>query len=122
MMIQWLISQPLAGRVNTPVKIAPACRAIVSPQVALFRAACRFPLAGTAIVLPGAGVSAIALATVTRGSSAGPPKLPVAVLLAASVTLTVKLNVPTVVGMPPKSPFVFIVIPAGGVPAEMLQL
>jgi hypothetical protein len=84
------------------------------------------------MTVPGAGVSVIALGTVTRGSSAGPSKLPpavtvtlklpVAVLLVASVTVTVKLNVPAAVGMPAKSPFVFIAIPAGGVPADMLQL
>src|ERR1019366_10065482 len=49
-------------------------------------------------------------------------KLPVAVLLAASVTVAVKLNVPAAVGTPANSPFLFIAIPAGGVPAEMLQL
>ena len=81
---------------------------------------------------PGAGVSDIALGTVTRGSSAGPSKLPpattvtlklpVAVLAVASVTMAVKLDVPGVVGMPAKSPCTFIAIPAGGVPAEMLQM
>ncbi len=81
---------------------------------------------------PGAGVSVIALGTVTLGSSAGPSKLPpattvalklpVAVLLAASATVTVKLDVPAEVGRPAKFPFAFIAIPAGGVPAEMLQL
>src|SRR6266699_3638608 len=81
---------------------------------------------------PGAGVSDIALGTVTLGSSAGPSKLPpavtvvlklpLAVLLAASVTVTVKLKVPAVVGIPARSPFAFIEIPAGGVPPEMLQL
>ena len=49
-------------------------------------------------------------------------KLPVAVLLFASVTMTVNVSVPVVDGVPEKSPLVLIVIPDGGAPAEMLQL
>src|SRR5260370_9687286 len=81
---------------------------------------------------PGAVVSVIALGTVTLGSSSGPSKLPpattvalqfpVAVLLAASATVTVKLDVPAEVGRPAKFPFTFIAFPAGAAPAEMLQL
>src|ERR1700719_2357080 len=132
MMIQWLLSQVLAGTMNLPVKVAPACSWIVSPQCALFKADCRSPPALTVMTDPGVGVSDIALGTVTRGSSAGPSKLPpattvtlklpVAVLAAPSVTLAVKLNVPVSVDMPAKSPFAFSAIPAGGVPAELLQM
>src|SRR6202795_2190990 len=131
-MIQWLLSQFLAGTTNLPLKVAPACSWIVSPQCALFKAACRSPPALTGRTDPGAGVSDRALGTVTRGSSAGPSKLPpattvtlklpVAVLAAASLTVTVKLEVPAVVGMPARSPFAFIAIPPGGVPADMLQM
>ena len=40
-----------------------------------------------------------------------------------SVTSTVKLNVPLLVGVPLIKPLVgFIVMPAGNVPAEILQL
>ena len=77
-------------------------------------------------------MSAIELETVVLGSSAGPSKLPplitvtlklpVAVWLAASVTIAVKLNVPVVVGVPPKFPLAFIEVPGGTVPAEILQV
>src|SRR5208337_395173 len=105
---------------------------MVSPHWALLIAVCGSPVALTWIRWPGAGVSDIALGTVTRGSSAGPSKLPaamisalklpVAVWLAASVTVTVKLKVPAAVGMPAKSPLAAIAIPVGGVPAEIFQL
>lgn len=49
-------------------------------------------------------------------------KFPVAVLLVASVAVTVKLKVLAAVGMPAKLPLAIIAIPAGGVPAEILQL
>jgi hypothetical protein len=72
MMIQELTLQFFAGTVNTPVKVAPACNSNVSPQAALFKADCRLPPALTLSTAPGAGVSATALGTVTRGNSAGP--------------------------------------------------
>jgi hypothetical protein len=59
---------------NLPVKTAPAWSSIVSPQRALSNAACRLPPAATVTILPGDGVFARELATVTRGSSAGPSK------------------------------------------------
>src|SRR5258706_11989248 len=74
MTIQCALSQFLALRVNLPVKVAPALSSIVSPQRALSNAACRLPPAATVTTLPGVGVSARELATVTRGSSAGPSK------------------------------------------------
>src|SRR5208282_1699502 len=49
-------------------------------------------------------------------------KFPIAVLLVASVTVTVKLKTPVAVGVPAKSPLVCIAIPVGGVPAEIFQL
>jgi hypothetical protein len=49
-------------------------------------------------------------------------KLPLAVFWVASVTVTVKVKVPGAVGTPVKSPFAFIAMPGGGVPAEMVQL
>src|ERR1700687_5502275 len=130
-MIQWPLSQFLAGNLNLPAKVAPACSSITSPHCALSKAVCRFPPALTVITDPGAGVSLIALGTVTRGSSAGPSKLPpartvtlklpLAVLLLASLTVTVKLKVPAAVGVPARSPLAFIAVPPG-VPAEALQL
>ena len=45
--IQWSRSQPLAGRVMGPRKVAPACTRITSPHDALFKAALRFPPADT---------------------------------------------------------------------------
>src|ERR1700688_3832346 len=105
---------------------------MTSPQCAPFNAAWRSPPAFTLITDPGAGVPDIAVGTVARGSSAGPSKLlpattltlklPVAVLWRASVTITTKLNAPVALGMPPKSPFEFIAIPGGGVPAEILHV
>jgi len=62
-MIQCALSQELAGKVNFPVKVAPACKATVSPHLALLSAACTLPPAGTVIVEPGAGVFAIVLCT-----------------------------------------------------------
>jgi hypothetical protein len=63
MMIQCALSQALAGRVNFPLKVAPACKLMVSPQFALFSAVCKLPPAGTKTVLPGAGEFAIVLCT-----------------------------------------------------------
>ena len=59
--IQCWSSQALAGKVNCPEKVAPACSEMVSPQFALFRAVCRLPPLLTGIVDPGAGVSDIAV-------------------------------------------------------------
>src|ERR1700677_4031736 len=105
---------------------------MTSPHCALFRAVCRLPPELTLITDPGAGVSDIALGTVAIGSCAGPSypllpatltlKLPDAVLLLASVTTTVKLKVPVVVGIPAKFPLLFSATPGGGVPAETVQL
>jgi hypothetical protein len=61
MMIQCELSQGFAGRVNKPLNVAPAASLIVSPHVALFRAVCKLPPAGTRIVVPGAGVFAMAV-------------------------------------------------------------
>src|SRR5712692_4389791 len=61
-----------------PREVAPACSSIVSPQNALSKAACKSSPGRTETMLPGAGVSVIELVTVTRGSSAGPSKLPLA--------------------------------------------
>ena len=61
MTIQRLLSQALAGRVNDPLKVAPACSKIVSPQLAAFSAFWKLPPALTVIMLPGVGVSVIAL-------------------------------------------------------------
>src|SRR5258706_15504148 len=74
MTIQWALSQFFALRVKRPVKTAPALSSTVSPQRALSNAACRLPPGGTVTMLPGVGVSKSELATVTRGSSAGPSK------------------------------------------------
>jgi hypothetical protein len=41
----------LAGRVNGPVKVAPACSRMVSPPFAAFKVACRLPPAGTVQVV-----------------------------------------------------------------------
>lgn len=76
MTIQCLLSQFFAGKVNWPLKVAPACSSITSPQRALAKAAFTSPPALTLIIDPGAGVSDIPLETVTLGSSAGPSKLP----------------------------------------------
>ena len=57
---------------NAPVKVAPACKWIVSPHRALLRAAWRLPPLFTVIVIPGAGVFAIAVGIRTNGSAAGP--------------------------------------------------
>jgi hypothetical protein len=57
-----------------PVKVAPASSSIVSPQLALSSAACKSSPALTAMMLPGVSECAMALCTVTRGSSAGPSK------------------------------------------------
>src|SRR5712691_10418503 len=54
-MIQCRSSHAFAGKVNVPVKAAPACNSTVSPQFALFNACWRFPPAATLITLPGAG-------------------------------------------------------------------
>src|SRR5215470_4435563 len=70
--IQWLSSQLFAGNVKSPVKIAPACSSIVSPQLALFRASCSDCPAFTIVTLPGAGVLISAVFMYTRGNSAGP--------------------------------------------------
>lgn len=74
-MIQWLSSQALAGNLNSPVKVVPACKRIVSPQLALFRADCSPLLVFTVTVLPDAGVLAIAVGIRIRGNSAGPSKV-----------------------------------------------
>jgi hypothetical protein len=71
-MIQCSSSQLLLGNVNAPVKVTPASNWIVSPHLALFKAAWRLPPLFTVIVIPGAGVFAIAVETSTCGSAAGP--------------------------------------------------
>ena len=60
---------------NVPVKVAPACKWIVSPHLALFRAAWRLPPLFTVIVMPGAGVFAMAVEIRTTGNAAGPSEL-----------------------------------------------
>src|ERR1700722_3914889 len=87
-MIQCWSSQAFAGKVNCPpVKVAPACNLIVSPQLALFSAPCRSPPAFTVVVEPGAGVSARVVLRYARGNSAGPSKL----LFVAAETASVRL-------------------------------
>lgn len=71
-MIQWALSQGFAGIVNTPVKVAPAARAIVSPQLALLSAFCKLPPEATVIVVPGAGVFAREVCMYATGNCAGP--------------------------------------------------
>ena len=61
MIIQWLSSHGFAGKVKNPLKVAPDCSKIVSPQLAAFSAFCKLPPALTVIMLPGAGVSVIAV-------------------------------------------------------------
>jgi hypothetical protein len=94
-MIQWPLSQFKAGKLKLPAKVAPASSSTVSPQYTLFKADCRSPPDLTLITEPGAGVSAMELATVAIGSSAGPsyplteeelPKLPLIGLLLAPIT------------------------------------
>src|ERR1700693_4892811 len=53
-MIQWFLSQPRAGNRKVPVKVAPACSLIVSPQWAPSNAACTSPPASTLMTGPGA--------------------------------------------------------------------
>src|SRR5215468_8749126 len=72
MMIQCELSQGFAGSVNWPVNVAPAARATVSPQFALFSAVCRLLLALTLIVVPGAGVLASDVCMKVTGNCAGP--------------------------------------------------
>src|SRR6476661_2364102 len=70
--IQWLSSQLFAGKVKSPLKVAPACSSIVSPQLAFFRASCSESPAFRIVTLPGAGVLISAVFMYTRGNSAGP--------------------------------------------------
>jgi hypothetical protein len=72
MMIQCALSQGFAGTVNCPVKVAPAARAMVSPQLALLSAFCKLPPAETLIVVPVAGVFARAVCMKATGNCAGP--------------------------------------------------
>ena len=133
MMIQCRSSQDLAGKVNLPLKVAPACRATVSPQFALFRAPCRSPPDGTEIVLPGAGVLARVVCMNIRGNSAGPSELPVdddtervrlweLVLPLASVTLATNVKFPDELIVPLITPVeLFRLIPPGSEPEAILQ-
>src|ERR1700758_877100 len=73
-MIQCESSQLLAGNLKLPGNTPPDCRRIVSPQETLSSAALSSSLLLTGTYVPGAGVSASALLTYTRGSSAGPSK------------------------------------------------
>src|SRR6185312_7652716 len=77
-MIQLLSSQLFAGKVYTPVKVAPACNRMVSPQSACFKLVWNSSLDFTSRIFPCAGVSASELRTKARGSSAGPSKWDVA--------------------------------------------
>src|SRR5579862_9731672 len=70
--IQWELSQFLAGNVKLPRKEAPGSRRIVSPHAAWSSARCKSPPALTLTDFPGAGVSTKAVFMYTRGSSAGP--------------------------------------------------
>lgn len=76
--IQWALSQGLAGIVRSPVKlkVPPACSCNVSPQDAALIAVCRLAPDGTWIVAPGLGVLAISVCRNTRGNSAGPSNFP----------------------------------------------
>lgn len=85
--------------------------------MALSRADCKFPPELTVIVVPGAGLFAIADGMKVRGNSAGPSNPPVAaeetvklkaalaLLPFASVTLAVKGNDPETVVVPEITPF-----------------
>src|SRR2546423_11325235 len=128
MMIQLLLSQLFAGKLKSPVKVAPAASWIVSPQLAALRAACKLPPGPTVTVLPGAGVFAIALWKRTRGNSAGPSNVPVLVTVEfrvscrvevraeASVTLVVKMKVPALLAVPVITPPELRVNPLGSDP------
>src|SRR5262249_12889970 len=75
-MIQCLSSQFFAGILKLPTKVAPTCNWMVSPQPALSIADLSSALVFTRTVFPGAGVSARALFTYSRGKSAGPSACP----------------------------------------------
>ena len=70
--IQCVSSQLFAGKMKDPVKVAPACNSIVSPQLALFSALCKEPPAFTIVTFPGVGVFTIVVFMYTRGNSAAP--------------------------------------------------
>jgi len=71
-MIQWSLSHCGAGKLKTPENVAPACSSIVSPHWRLLNADFKSPPALSLMTDPGAGVSAMELATVAIGSCAGP--------------------------------------------------
>src|SRR5215469_343052 len=115
------------------MKLAPACKRIVSPQLVASKTAWRSPPAGTYLETPGAGVFAVEVFKKTRGNSAGPSKLPLAEdtvsvrvceadRLAASVTLVTKVKLPIWAVVPLSRPLELSSrTPPGSVPEATLQ-
>src|SRR5215470_17904398 len=132
MMIQCELSQGFAGSVNWPVNVAPAARATVSPQFALFGAVCRLLPALTLIVVPGAGVLASVVCMKVTGNCAGPSYPPepgggggaetarlndlLVVLLPASVTWAVNVKLPVCAVVPDRLPVLVRTNPVGSAP------
>src|SRR5882762_11186827 len=63
----------LFGSVNGPVNVAPACRTMVSPGMALVIAVCKLPPAFTTMVLPEGGEYVVSMNACGKVGSAASP-------------------------------------------------